>query len=403
MPTPLKLADHTHQKPPRRFNFTQRALAQVEPPDRGRIYVYDDKQAGLAVAITHTGHKAFYLCCKIKGRAVKMKLGDLAKLSIEQARNRVKDEGPKIAAGIDPMGNKREARAAMTLGELFNLYLEGYAKDHKRSWPKDELQYKQHLEPWANRPLDRVTRIDVTALHAKIGKKAPVAANRMLAMLSKVFSYAASTGYRGEHPCKGVKRFKEQARQRYLDATELPRFFRALKASDNALAKHAIWLMLLTAQRRETVLSMKWENIDLARRVWTIPQTKAGRSHAVPLSAIVIAILERQQRGSDSPFVLASTGPRGHYTDPIPALKRVCATAGITGRFTPHDLRRTWACWAVQAGVPHNVIQKALDHTPTDITSAVYAHVGIEQLREGFEKTSRLMLAQKPVKGKRDA
>ena len=349
--------------------------------------------------MTPNAAKTFYLAKRIQGRYRRVKIGPFPETTVEQARRQAAKLHGQIAEGYDPAEQQRMVRAQMTLGELWEVYFHQYAKLHKRpkSQQEDQAQYERHLHKWAGRRLDQIKRGDVAKLHAKIGTTAPVAANRALALLSKMFNVAVDHGWGGENPCKGIQRFNEQKRERYLDADELRRFLRALKGEPSELAKHAVWLMLITAQRRGSVLAMRWADIDWRRQVWTIPQTKRGHDHEVPLHPLAMAILRRRwaKAGDDDVFVLAADTRYGHFSEPIPAIKRISRAAGIRGRFTPHDLRRTWASWAIASGVPHNVVQKALDHAPGDITSAVYAHVGIEQLRDGYEGTIRAMVQSK--------
>lgn len=419
MPTPLKLADHTHQKPPRRFNFTIAALAQVTPPTKGRLYVYDSKQDGLALAITGRDHRSFYLCRKINGRACKMKLGNLADLSVEQARRRVMELGPDIARGQDPAEHKRQSRGAATFGELFDLYLETHAKKFKRSWREDERQYNSHLKQWANRRLDQISRQDVQAWHTRIGKTAPVAANRALALLRKMFNTSIASGFVGSNPAQGVQRYTERSRERFMDLSEVGRFLLAVDEEPESIFQDYFQLLLFTGQRRNNVAAMRWEHIDVARAIWTIPgsEFKTGRTLEIPLVACVMATLQARKTAQDTArnarqmkrdlrddprqvYVFPSKRREAktpHLAEPKTGFKRICQAAGITG-LRLHDLRRTVASIATMDGVPYPVVARMLGHTAQGVT-AIYARTDLTAVRAAFERTAGIMLAQKLPKG----
>src|SRR5690606_3798650 len=129
-------------------------------------------------------------------------------INVEEARRRAKAISADASKGVNPQAAKRDARIAdqrrMTFKSLFEQYIEKHAKPHKRTWQEDEAQYKRHLKGWAHRRVDSITIDDVERLHAKIGKTAPYAANRLLALLSAVFNSARGLAV---NPTKGVRRY----------------------------------------------------------------------------------------------------------------------------------------------------------------------------------------------------
>ena len=208
--------------------FSKRRLETLPIPAEDRIFYRDSKTAGLNLAVRPTGHKAFYFVRWANGLTLQMLLGTFPAMSVEQARTAAAKLLGQVAAGHDPQEERRTRREEPTIKDLFDHWMLR-AKAHKRpkSWGEDERQYNALLKPWANRKLSTIHKPDVQALHSKVGtENGTYTANRMLALLSAMFNRADDLGYRGSNPCKGVTRFKEQSRDRWLQGDELGRFLR---------------------------------------------------------------------------------------------------------------------------------------------------------------------------------
>ncbi len=109
--------------------------------------------------------------------------------------------------------------------------MESYSRPHKRTWKEDESRYNQYLKKWQNRKLSAISRRDVEQWHLAIGdSNGHVAANRTLVFLGSLYARATGIGYEGMNPARGITRFKEQSRDRFLQPDELPRFFAAVDA-----------------------------------------------------------------------------------------------------------------------------------------------------------------------------
>jgi integrase len=325
---------------------------------------------GLALQVTSTGAKSFYVVRKVEGRTEFIRLGAYPDLTIEQARNRAQAVNGEIARGINPAEVRREKRREWTLGELWADYLEHHAKVHKRSWREDEGQFRRYLQPWANRKLSAIKRTEVKALHARLGREhGHYAANRLLALLRRMVNYAMrERGVKlSENPALGVKHFKEEKRERWLAAGELPAFFRAVGEESNPDIRDYVMLSLLTGARRSNVLSMGWREIDLERAVWAIPAAKfkTGKPLVIPLAVQAVEILEARKRAyGHTGFVFPSTSKAGCMVEPKRGWARILKRAGIEN-LRLHDLRHTLASWQVSQGASLAIIgREALGITP---------------------------------------
>ena len=191
--------------------------------------------------------KNFYWARRVHGRYEQIKLGVLKEpgdedgMTVERARRRAGELNSQKAEGKNPRADIARARAEPTLAEAWKEFLE-WGKSHKKSWKMDEWNFNRFLDRWNTRRLSTITHKDVETLHTRIGSlNGKYGANRVLSLLSSIFNHAKAPA----NPCKGVKRFDEQQRERFLHADELPRFFPALNAEPNELLRDFFWLALL--------------------------------------------------------------------------------------------------------------------------------------------------------------
>jgi integrase len=371
------------------FNFTKRSIMALPAPKSGTTTYHDIGKHGLKLIVRPTGVKTFILYRKIKGKPERITIGRFPDLSVEQARKQADIYNSKIAKGINPNEEKRAIRSEMSLKKLFDQYLEKYAKVHKKSWEEDVAQYKRYLKTWSRKKLSCIRKHQIQKLHAQIGdNNGHYAANRLLALLHTLFNKAAEWGWNQPNPAHGIKKFKEKSRDRFIQADELPRFFQALSEEQNTTARDYIFISLFTGARRSNVLAMRWEDINLERATWTIPETKTSDPHTVPLVSEIIEILKKR-RISFNPWVFPSNSKSGHLEDPKKAWKRILERAGIKD-LRIHDLRRSLGSWQAATGANLSVIGKTLAHKNVS-TTTIYARLNIDPVRKSMAKATEAM------------
>ena len=383
---------------PQKLAFTKTRLDALPVPAKGRRYVYDAQVPGLALAVMPTGTKCFYLYRWLNGGPQRFRIGRYPDLSIEAARAEAKKLTGLMAQGVNPQDAKRAARGELAFGDLFTDYLERHAKPYKKSWKQDQDQYDRYMKPLAGRKVSAITRADVQRLHANIGREhGPYSANRALALVSAIFNRCAA---HLDNPAKGCRRFKEQSRDRFLDAEELRRFFTALESEPSDTWRDFFTVALLTGARRSNVLGMTWQDVDLDRGLWRIPETEAkgGAPLVVILAAPVVEILRRRHdENGKSAFVFPSTGKSGHLKEPKKAWHDLLKRAGLVdgdGKNTAriHDLRRTLGSWQAGAGASLSIIGKSLGHKSV-ATTAIYARLDLDPVRQSVETATQAILA----------
>jgi integrase len=232
----------------------------------------------------------------------------------------------------------------------------------------------------------------VDALHRKITERgATYTANRVLAVVSKMFSLAIRWRMRTDNPCKGIERNQEHKRRRYLSPAELERLTKALAEHRDQQAANMIRLLLLTGARRGELQAMKWADVDIDTGTWTKPgaTTKTKTDHQVPLSAPAKQLLAGVKRGT-SEYVFPHNG--SHRTEIKDNWAAVCKAAGITGARI-HDCRHTYASILASAGQSLPIIGALLGHTQPS-TTARYAHFFDDPLRAATERVGAIVTDQ---------
>ncbi len=372
--------------------FTQKVLSALPLPEgKKRLYFYDAKEAGLVIQVTPTGRKTFQLFKWYKTKPVRITLGTFPDMTIEQARKQAQQYKADMARGVNPADEKRKARQEMTFEELFEIYMERHSKPRKRTWREDLDKFKTYLKPLGKKRLSEIKKSHISAIHSKIGKRHKVTANRVLALVSSIFGRAVEFGlYEDLNPCRGIRKFPERSRDRFLQADELPRFFKALDEEPNETLRDYIFISLLTGARRSNVLAMRWNELNLEQGTWIIPRTKTGDPQTVVLTPEAVEILKDRKKKASSMFVFPGKGKTGHLVEPAKGWKRILERAGIKG-LRIHDLRRTLGSWQASTGSSLPIIGKTLNHKNAS-TTAIYARLNLNPVRESVQRATIAML-----------
>lgn len=369
--------------------LTKQVIDETPFPSAGQVFVRDTALPGFALRVTQ-GRKSFILEKRIRGRMRRLTLGPYGPLTVDQARKLAATQVGAIAQGADPAQVRQDRLHEPTFGDLTEQYLERHAP-RKRSGRDDRAMLHTHLLVLRTRKLTDLNRNDVARLHAKVGATAPYRANRLVALLRKMFNLARDWGlYAGENPATRIQMFREESRDRFVQPEELPRLFQAI-AEEADPSVHAVLLTaLLTGARRTEVLTMQWDDVSLTRAEWRIPHTKAGRPHLLPLPQALVAALRSLPRMDGNSYVFPGQNGAGHLQNMKRPWDRIRLTAGIQDvRF--HDLRRTVGSWLAGSGESLQLIGKVLNHRDVS-TTAIYARLNLNPVRQALERNATKML-----------
>ncbi|HYU13891.1 MAG TPA: site-specific integrase [Stellaceae bacterium] len=386
--------------------FDDRFVRELPAPASGNRITYDrggkEPVIGFGIRVTAAGAKAFVLNYTIAGRERRLTIGGYPAWSVAAARKQAKSLRHRVDNGEDPLGTREAERAAATVAELCDRYLADHAA-RKRTGKQDRAYIDRFIRPrLGSRKVDSITFTDLDGLHRKLTTASgPYAANRVAALVSKMFALSTRWGMRADNPAKGIERNHEERRYRYLTGDELRRLTEALAACPSQQAANAVRLLLLTGARRGEVLGATWDQFDLEAGIWIKPSshTKQKREHRVPLSAPARQLLadirgEAQRRTDEknwglSPFVFSARTGEGHMVEIKTAWAGLCMAAKLDG-VRIHDLRHTYASVLASAGLSLPVIGALLGHTQPG-TTARYAHLFDDPLRAATERVASIM------------
>lgn len=281
-------------------NFTARSVSAIQAPELGQCDYWDESTPGFGLRVSFGGKKTWVLRYHVRGRLRRLTLGRYPVLGLADARQRAKTALLQVSAGSDPALAKRASRAAETFADLAEDYLERHARLKKRSWKEDQRILNAELLPqWKHVALKDLRRRDVRDLvHRIADRPAPIMANRTLALVRKMLNFAIQSELLEANPASLIpKPGVEHSRDRVLSHDELRDFW---AASDEEPRPIRAWLRLrlLTAQRGGEVLRMRWSDVDLVSKWWTIPPEVAKNklAHRVPLNAAALTALREPVR-----------------------------------------------------------------------------------------------------------
>lgn len=374
------MAVANHQK------LTKTLLIGAVPPIAGRrLVIYDTETPKLAMRMTHTGVRTFYVIKRLGASMIWHKLGAFPDMTCEQARKEAEKVLGEFARGGNPTAVKRAVKAELTFGEAFEDYLTHKRKRNgSKITEKTKRDYKDllriYLESMRGKKLSSIERSEVKALHAQITKKSAAQADRVIAVISAVFNFMlAQEKFSGQNPAARIQKNPAPSRDRFLQPEEMAPFFKELMASSNLIMRDFFLLALLTGARRNNVSAMRWADIDLTAGVWHIARTKGGTPQFVTLSPEALAVLDsRKVVGGE--FVFPGTGKTRHIVEPKAAWKKLVKSADLEN-LRIHDLRRTLGSWQARTGSSLPIIGKSLNHKTHQATS-IYARLDLAPVRQ---------------------
>jgi integrase len=371
--------------------LTKRIVDQTKP-GTGQTFVWDTEVPGFGLRVLPSGQRSYVIQYRARGRSRRMTLGKHGALTPQTARKMAIRHLAAVRDGADPLEARQEHSQAPTVRELADRYLEEHARVKKKpsSQKFDERTIERVIVPaFGTVQVCDVTGEDVGRLHHSLSKT-PVMANRVLALLSKMFNLAERWELRADHsnPCRHIERYQEQRRQRFLSPTELARLGEALSRTEQEgteirAAGLAIRLLILTGARRGEILNLKWDHVDLEARRLVLPDSKTGPK-IIPLNSPAVDLLSELAEKDGSEWVIPGLKPR----QPLVGLTRIWYRIRKEAKLEDvrlHDLRHSFASVAADTGVPLLVIGRLLGHTQA-VTTARYAHLADDPLREATER-----------------
>jgi integrase len=395
--------------------ITKRVVDCSEPAS-SRYTVFDSEIKGFGIRVYPSGKKSWIFEYRPGegGRRVAKKritIGSSSDFTPDKARKLAENLRAKTKTGHDPQADKAQQREAITLAELAEEFLERHVGS------KRKLRTKEHYEDIVRRIVlpklgkmkaKDLARGEVSCLHFAL-RQTPFQANRMLAVMSSMYTYAGKQGLvpEGMNPARGIEKYDEPPRERYLTLEELERLGTAIRRAETIgiewsinpsknskhiptknrrtiISEHAaaaLRLLLFTGCRLREILHLKWKYVDFERGLLILPTSKSGKKTVVLNGAAMSVLGSLTKVGV---YVIAGDTAGAVDEKPRSDLKRpwalVSSCAGLEG-VRLHDLRHNFGAFGAGGGMGLPIIGKLLGQKQPATTQR-YAHLDADPLRK---------------------
>lgn len=364
------------------LRITKRVVDGLKP-QANEFTVWDGTLPGFGVRVRPSGAMSYIVVYRAgTGRGAPVRrytIAAVGKIAPDQARSRAQALLGSVAHGHDPANEKATERGTPTVVEVADRFMAEHVVPKRKP---GTAEFYRHLLDKIIKPelgtvkLDKVTRAAVAKLHGKLSDT-PFQANRVLAVIGAMYSFAARSGLvpEGGNPARKIENFPEHRRERFLTGEELERLGAAIREAETigipwvvndgaAKAKHlakqehrftkisptaaaALRLLLFTGCRLREILHLKWEHVDIERGLLFLPDSKTGKKTVI-LNAPALALLANLDRLG--PYVVPGDDPKKPRSDLKRPWQTIARCAGLDGvRF--HDLRHTYASFGAGGGL----------------------------------------------------
>jgi integrase len=402
------------------LKLTRRTLTALPKVDKTTVF-YDTDLKGFGLKAFPSGALSWIVEYRpgAGGRGIskrRMVLGSAKTIPPEEARGRASGILAEVRLGGDPAANRTEARAAESVRDLLTSFMDNHVRTKRKARTAKLFDgyINNHILPnLGTKKAPTLSRADVERLHNAIGKTNPVTANRVLALIGAAYAYGLRSALLPKqtvNPTKGIEKFPEETRERFLSDVELARLGDSIRLAETTgiswetksdESKHvpkkpenrvsiigphaaaAIRLLIFTGARLREILDLQWGHVDLQRGLLFLPDSKTGKKTIV-LGAAAIIILDTLPRVGK--FVIAGNDndkPRSDLQRPWAVVSKQAGLAGLR----LHDLRHSFASVGVGSGLGLPILGKLLGHTNAKTTER-YAHLAADPLRRASDAIS---------------
>jgi integrase len=347
-------------------------------PDR---VVFDDRLSGFGLRVTPTGNRIFVVQARVGGRKRRITLGFAPKMTAAQARKEALQALAAMRSGRDPALERRARLASgTTVGQLAETWLADFVRlklKPRTAFDYEQLLAKHILPSLGHLSVAAVSHEDVERLHVDMSAT-PRRANYTIATVRALLNFGIRRSLRpvASNPARGIKMYREKARERFLSEAEIGAAAEAIAQAEQEgkigpFGAAGLRLALFTGARSGEITAIQWDHIDWQRRFVRLPDSKTNEPRTIHLSDAALEVLKIVKRVG--PYVIAGANPKQPYKNLSRAWIVARAYAGL-GDVRLHDLRHSYASLAAGRGVPLQMIGKLLGHKVAATTQR-YAHL----------------------------
>lgn len=369
------------------------------PAREKAFFLFDDSLPGFCVRIAPNGKRHYYLQYMKHKKTKRCALGMHGVLTAEAARDKAIATMAQINEGADPVADGVQRAQQPTVRDLAERYMKEHAAVHCKAGTAEGYGFylrRTILPALGDLKVADVTRKDISAFHSALSGT-PYNANRSLEIISKMFNLAELWGLRpdGTNPRRHIRKYEEKKRERYLKKEESKRLGEALTAAknnkaENPIGAYCIEVLLYTGCRCGEIQTLKWEYIDWKNSCLRLPNTKTG-ARVVYVGQNVLDILREVEnhpdRPRDNPYVFWGGRENDFIRDLQKPWSRYRDAANLSD-MRIHDLRHSFASYAISQGMTLAMVGKLLGHTQVQ-TTARYAHLMDDPVREAAGKVAQ--------------
>ncbi len=367
------------------MKISKRNVDAAEIKDKD-YFIWDAEMKGFGLRVFASGKKSYLIQYRAEGRTRRRTLGAHGVLTPDNARKLAGEFLSDVAFGGNPSEDKKNSSASESISGVCDRFMNEHVNVHLKAASQRQynIAIEKHIKPYLGTyRTEAVKRADVAKFNHYM-KDTPTQANRVMAVLSKMMTECEVWGLRpdGSNPCRHVKKYKENKRERYLNDEEIARLGDVLdqcrdEAIETLYVVAAYRLLALTGARLSEIQTLKWDYVEDG--CFNLPDSKTGTKR-VYFGEAVQVILNGLPRTENNPYVLAGTKEGQHLNDLQKPWRRIRKRAGLED-VRIHDLRHTFASQMLSAGHSLPIIGKLLGHAEPR-TTARYAHLADGAMRD---------------------
>lgn len=387
-----------------KINFTQSRIKTIKPPDEKvdgrevRITYHDLGHPKLSLRVSSTGTKTYYVSKKDRsGKLKNVRIGTTAEWTVDDARKKAGEILVEINSGLDPIEEKRKARA---VSQSLRSLLTAYLNEHELK-PVTVTDYQRKMawgfSDWLDKPASRITENMVLARHKKLTAKGKTATNGAFRPLRAVLNYAVTIKAITRNPVSVLSAarlwHKEKRKNDLIESAQLKEWVEAVESITPSMHRVAFLMMLYAGYRITETYSIQWCDVDLENQLIVQRDTKNRTDHELPIPAVLVPLISalKEQTG-DGSYMFPAMKRDSFHGRPKRQIKQI--NDQVSFHFNPHMSRHTFTTIAEAVGISKTMIDRLTNHTTTNDVTGGYIHTEIETLREAVNKISGYIQAR---------
>jgi len=390
------------------LHITKTSIEKLPFVSSGQKRYRDTKLTGFGVRVG-AKTKAYYVEKKVHGKTVRVTLGAHGQITTDQARKMALETLGKMTAGVNPLDDKKTAKAKGVT--LYQAY-EDYRHERKGLKSKTLYDYDRIMEvafnSWHKKPVTAISKDAVARKYKKLGEeRGPAYANLSMRLLRALFNFAKaryedSKGHSiiPDNPVDRISQaggwYQIKRRETIIKPHEIAAWYTAVSNLQNATLKSYLLFLLFTGLRRQEAARLKWDQVDMKAKTVSIIDTKNDSPLTLPLSPFALDILKDLKHHAGNEYVFAGSGKEGYIIEPRAAIRAVTEESGI--KFSIHDLRRTFITIASSLVTAYE-LKRLVNHKNGADVTAGYIVPDVEQLRGPMQKITDRLLSLCGLKG----